>query len=40
MEISDFEVEALIVPIETTFGKIEINVALRERTEGEGNNEN
>ena len=40
MEISDFEVEALIVPIETKYGKIEINVALRERSEGETNNEN
>ena len=35
MEISDFEVEALIVPIVTKFGKMEINVALRERTGGE-----
>ena len=35
MEISDFEVEALIVPIETEFGKLEINVALRERNEQE-----
>jgi chemotaxis protein CheX len=31
MEISDFEVEALIVPMETKYGEIEINVALRER---------
>ena len=31
MEISDFEVEALIVPIETELGKLEINVALREK---------
>jgi chemotaxis protein CheX len=32
MEISDFEVEALIVPMETEYGKMEINVALRERS--------
>jgi chemotaxis protein CheX len=31
MEVSDAEVEALIVPMETTQGKIEINVAIRER---------
>lgn len=31
MEISDFEVEALIVPMDTKYGKMEINVALRER---------
>lgn len=31
MEISNMEVEALIVPIEIEYGKIEINVALRER---------
>jgi len=31
MEISNLSVEALIVPIELGFGKIEINVALRER---------
>jgi chemotaxis protein CheX len=31
MEITDFEVEALIVPMELEYGKIEINVALRER---------
>jgi chemotaxis protein CheX len=31
MQISDFEVEALIVPIETKLGKLEINVALREK---------
>lgn len=31
MEISNLEVEALIVPIEMKLGKIEINVALRER---------
>lgn len=32
MEITDLEVEALIVPVEMDFGKIEINVAIRERT--------
>mgnify|MGYP001288000108 CR=1 FL=1 len=32
MEISDAEVEALIVPMETAQGKIEINVAIRERS--------
>ncbi|MBN2736250.1 MAG: chemotaxis protein CheX [Spirochaetales bacterium] len=31
MEITNYEVEALIVPIETSHGKLEINVALRER---------
>ncbi len=31
MEISDHEVEALIVPMETKQGKLEINVAIRER---------
>ncbi len=31
MEISDHEVEALIVPMETKQGKVEINVAIRER---------
>ncbi len=31
MEISDVEIEALIVPIETPIGRIEINVALREK---------
>jgi chemotaxis protein CheX len=31
MEISNQNVEALIVPIEVTQGKIEINVAIRER---------
>lgn len=31
MEISDHEVEALIVPMDTSCGKIEINVAVRER---------
>ena len=32
MEVSDHEVEALIVPMDTSCGKIEINVAVRERT--------
>jgi chemotaxis protein CheX len=31
MEITNLEVEALIVPIQMDIGKIEINVALRER---------
>ncbi len=31
MEVSDHEVEALIVPMEVPQGKIEINVAVRER---------
>jgi len=31
MEISDVDIEALIVPIETPLGRIEINVALREK---------
>jgi chemotaxis protein CheX len=31
MEIHDSDVEALIVPMETACGKIEINVAIRER---------
>lgn len=31
MEVSDDEVEALIVPIEMSLGKLEINVAVRER---------
>jgi chemotaxis protein CheX len=31
MEVSDHEVEALIVPMEVPMGKIEINVAVRER---------
>ncbi|MCK4798175.1 MAG: chemotaxis protein CheX [Spirochaetes bacterium] len=31
MEVSDVEMEALVVPIETPFGRIEINVALREK---------
>ena len=31
MEISDSDTEALIVPVETPQGKIEINVAVRER---------
>jgi chemotaxis protein CheX len=32
MEVSDADVEALIVPMETPQGKIEINVAIRERS--------
>jgi chemotaxis protein CheX len=31
MEISDVDIEALIVPIETSLGRVEINVALREK---------
>jgi chemotaxis protein CheX len=31
MEVSDVELEALVVPIETSLGRIEINVALREK---------
>lgn len=31
MEVSDHKVEALIVPMEMSIGKIEINVAIRER---------
>jgi chemotaxis protein CheX len=31
MEVSDHDVEALIVPMETGQGKLEINVAVRER---------
>jgi chemotaxis protein CheX len=31
MEVHNHEVEALIVPMETAHGKIEINVAIRER---------
>lgn len=31
MEISDIDIEALIVPVETSLGRIEINVALREK---------
>ena len=31
MEVTDQDVEALIVPMETEHGKIEINVAIRER---------
>ena len=31
MEIADHEVEALIVPLETGQGKVEINVAVRDR---------
>lgn len=32
MEVSDHKVEALIVPMELPIGKIEINVAIRERS--------
>ena len=32
MEVSDPNFEALIVPMEIPMGKIEINVAIRERT--------
>jgi chemotaxis protein CheX len=31
MQISDVEIEALVVPIETSLGRLEINVALREK---------
>ena len=31
MVISDSGVEALIVPIELTYGKLEINVAIKEK---------
>jgi chemotaxis protein CheX len=31
MQVTDTEIEALIVPIEMKFGKIEINVAVREK---------
>ncbi len=31
MEISDVDIEALIVPIESSLGRVEINVALREK---------
>ena len=31
MEISDHQVEALIVPMITEFGKLEVNVAIREK---------
>ncbi len=31
MEISNTEMEALVVPIETSLGRLEINVALREK---------
>jgi chemotaxis protein CheX len=31
MQVSDVEMEALVVPIETPLGRIEINVALREK---------
>ncbi|HEC62558.1 MAG TPA: chemotaxis protein CheX [bacterium] len=32
MEVADLNVEALIVPVEMPLGKIEINVAIRERS--------
>ena len=32
MEISDHEVEALIVPMETDQGRVEVNVAIRDRS--------
>jgi chemotaxis protein CheX len=32
MEVSDHQVEALIVPMDLPYGKVEINVAIRERT--------
>jgi chemotaxis protein CheX len=31
MELSDHKVEALIVPMETGYGKVEVNVAIRDR---------
>lgn len=31
MQVTDMDVEALIVPMELTMGKIEVNVAIRER---------
>jgi chemotaxis protein CheX len=31
MELSDHKVEALIVPMETGFGRVEVNVAIRDR---------
>lgn len=31
MQVTDMDVEALIVPMELTLGKIEVNVAIRER---------
>ena len=31
MEISDVEIEALVVPVESSLGRLEINVALREK---------
>jgi len=31
MEISDHDVEALIVPMETSQGRVEVNVAIRDR---------
>ncbi len=33
LEITDYNIEALIVPIETSFGCIEVNVAIKERNE-------
>lgn len=33
LEISDHNVEALIVPIETNYGCMEVNVAIREKSE-------
>ena len=33
LEISDHNVEALIVPIETNFGCLEVNVAIKEKSE-------
>ncbi len=33
LEISDHNVEALIVPIETNYGCLEVNVAIREKSE-------
>ncbi len=32
MQVADSGVEALIVPVELPYGKVEVNVALRERT--------
>jgi chemotaxis protein CheX len=36
MEVSNSEFEALIVPIDLPSGKLEINVAVRDRPEGQG----
>lgn len=33
LEISDHNVEALIVPVETNYGCLEVNVAIREKSE-------